>query len=84
MVLELWRAVCRQRGGIPAGDTQQAFDLCVFLIALFLLEPYVALLLTGAAIPSDIVITNYWQDRHLERTRKASNDGGFDAKTQNE
>jgi len=65
-IVALWLQDTR---GIRAGNTQLAFDLCVFLVALFLLPwQAVAWSLLGAVLLNSIVTINHRRDRYIARS----------------
>ena len=65
-IVALWLQDTR---GIPAGNIQLGFDLCVFVIALFLFDwPMVAMSLLGAVILNLIVTINHRRDRYVARS----------------
>lgn len=62
-IVALWLQDTR---GIPAGNTQLAFDLCVFLGALALFDwPIVAWSLLGAVVLNVIITVNHRRDRYI-------------------
>ncbi|MEM1076526.1 MAG: YitT family protein, partial [Pseudomonadota bacterium] len=64
-IVALW---LQDNRGIKAGNTQLAFDLCVFSVALFLFPwPAVAWSLLGAVILNVIVTVNHRRDRYVAR-----------------
>ncbi|MEM6564427.1 MAG: YitT family protein [Pseudomonadota bacterium] len=65
-IVALW---LQDNRGIKAGNTQLAFDLCVFSVALFLFPwPAVAWSLLGAVILNVIVTVNHRRDRYVARS----------------
>ncbi|MCE0504868.1 MULTISPECIES: YitT family protein [unclassified Roseivivax] len=65
-IVALW---LQDRRGIPAGNTQLAFDLCVFTLAIFLFS-YAQVLwsLLGAVILNAIITINHRRDRYIARS----------------
>ncbi len=62
-IVALWLQDTR---GIAAGNTQLAFDLCVFLGALLLFDwPIVAWSLLGAVVLNVIITVNHRRDRYI-------------------
>lgn len=62
-IVALW---LQDRRGIPAGNTQLAFDLCVFAAALALFDwQTVAWSLLGATILNVIITINHRRDRYI-------------------
>jgi uncharacterized membrane-anchored protein YitT (DUF2179 family) len=65
-IVALWLQDTR---GIKAGNTQLAFDLCVFTLALFLFPwQAVAWSLFGAVILNGIMTVNHRRDRYIARS----------------
>jgi uncharacterized membrane-anchored protein YitT (DUF2179 family) len=59
----------QDRRGIPAGTTQLAFDLCVFVLALALFPLDIVLWsVLGAAILNAIITVNHRRDRYIARS----------------
>jgi uncharacterized membrane-anchored protein YitT (DUF2179 family) len=59
----------QDRRGLPAGYTQLAFDLCVFVLAVVLFDwQAVAWSVFGAVILNAIIATNHRRDRYIARS----------------
>jgi uncharacterized membrane-anchored protein YitT (DUF2179 family) len=64
-IVALW---LQDKRGIAAGNTQLAFDLCVFATALFVLPwQAVAWSLLGAVVLNGIITINHRRDRYIAR-----------------
>jgi len=64
-IVALW---LQDRNGIPAGNTQLGFDLCVFGAALFILPlEAVGWSLLGAVVLNGIITVNHRRDRYIAR-----------------
>ncbi len=65
-IVALW---LQDRRGIPAGNTQLGFDLCIFAVALFLFDwPLVLASLAGAVILNLMITVNHRGDRYIARS----------------